>query len=252
MIRPMRITIAQYSLSGCEGCALRLLNIITSNEKLIDHIELVSSRVMGIPEVRQADVAFVDGSVLRDNEEEFLMEIRSKSRILVALGTCSIMGGLNALRELYTVAELEEQVYGMKLNIGHLDSAKPLDSIVKVDYIIPGCPPPTWEIEEFLLCLLLGKEFRLTDRTVCFECTSQGLPCLLERGEVCFGPVIRGGCNAICPKYGIPCWGCRGIVEEYGMERLIENLRKHNVSPERVKEYIRIFLLKTKLRTLMR
>ena len=242
-----RIKIAQYSFSGCEGCAITLLNTILSSEKLVDKVEIVSSRLAGIVEVKEAEVAFIDGAIMKEDEEELAEEIRRKTKIVVALGTCSTICGINALKELHDQGILEREVYGTKLEIKQLLKAKPLDSIIKVDYIIPGCPPPRSEIEEFLSCIILGKEFRLPDRTVCFECTSQGLPCLLEEGEICFGPIVRGGCKAICIKYGTPCLGCRGLVEELRIEQFKESIKEHNIDIQDLKEAVRFFLLKTKL-----
>lgn len=34
--------------------------------------------------------------------------------------------------------------------------------------------------------------------------------CFVSTGIVCMGSTTRGGCNASCPKNGLPCWGCRG------------------------------------------
>ncbi len=251
MIRIKRLKIAQYSLGGCEGCTASLLSAIFSDESLYKSLEMVSCRSIGAPEIKPADVAFVEGSVLTEEDAKLLRRIRNSSKMLVALGACSAMGGVNLVRNLYDIRCLEELIYGIRLGVSHLKKAEPIASVVSVDFLIPGCPPPLHEIREFLVSLLIGKEFRLTDKTVCFECSSQGLPCLLEKGEVCFGPITRGGCEAICIRYGIPCWGCRGILEDYGLKRFLRNLQEHGISIEEVQRKLRLFLLRSKLRELI-
>jgi coenzyme F420-reducing hydrogenase gamma subunit len=34
--------------------------------------------------------------------------------------------------------------------------------------------------------------------------------CLHSLGVLCTGFLTKGGCDAICTRHGLPCWGCRG------------------------------------------
>ena len=36
------------------------------------------------------------------------------------------------------------------------------------------------------------------------------VPLLTLQGIVCFGSLTKGGCGGVCPRGGLPCWGCRG------------------------------------------
>ena len=36
--------------------------------------------------------------------------------------------------------------------------------------------------------------------------------CLFHVGKFCLGPVVRAGCDAICPTFGSGCEGCRGLI----------------------------------------
>ena len=121
----------------------------------------------------------------------------------------------------------QEQEHELKL----LRRAGKLDDFVKVDYYLPGCPPSVG-----LLNQLIG-ELKGEGRTVkpkpivCAECTrkQQKIPvdyfwvsprhdweldqCFTSRGSVCLGFMTKGGCGAVCPRGGLPCWGCRGPSE---------------------------------------
>jgi sulfhydrogenase subunit delta len=51
----------------------------------------------------------------------------------------------------------------------------------------------------------------ILDQPVCVECKKAGNRCLLLDNKPCFGPMILGGCNAVCPTAGMACQGCRGL-----------------------------------------
>jgi len=52
-------------------------------------------------------------------------------------------------------------------------------------------------------------------------------PCLLvEKGQLCLGPITVAGCKARCPNYGQPCIGCRGPVEEANVSSEIRVLNE--------------------------
>lgn len=37
--------------------------------------------------------------------------------------------------------------------------------------------------------------------------------CLLEQGLMCMGIATRGGCGALCPRVGMRCEGCYGLLD---------------------------------------
>ncbi|MEW6363508.1 MAG: oxidoreductase [Acidobacteriota bacterium] len=122
------------------------------------------------------------------------------------------------------------------------DTVRALDQIVRVDYYIPGCPPEPpriWEaLEVFVDAFVGGAELPAvgsvlgaTDLALCEECplerNEKRVPrffrpheivpdpkvCLLEQGIVCSGPATRGGCGALCPRAGMGCRGCYGLLQ---------------------------------------
>jgi len=243
----MKIKIAQYSLTGCEGCAVSLINALAQNLELLNIIEIVTSRIIGHPEIKEADITFVDGAVVTEHDLKLLNEIRKKSKVIVALGTCATLSGLCSLKDLYDQHELEKHVYGIRLPITHLDNAKPITEVIKVDYQLPGCPSFVSEIDQFMKNIILNKSFKLPEGPVCFECKAKGLPCLLDIGKTCLGPITRRGCGAQCIEYGMPCWGCRGPVDELRIDQFLESVKKHNVDLKELLKTMEIYLLKTNI-----
>ncbi|HDI02446.1 MAG TPA: hypothetical protein ENF93_02240, partial [Ignisphaera sp.] len=223
-----------YNLTGCEGCSLQLLNTIFMEEEILEHID-VFGHLIDSDKVRDADVAFIDGAIVTKHDEELVKEVRKKSKLVVALGTCASIGGINAMAEILGFEEGLKTVYIDRLEIEHLNSIKPLDRIINIDYVIPGCPPNTDEIKRFLMSMILNKKFILPDSSVCAECRALGLRCFLKRGLACLGVLTRAGCNAQCVRYGLPCWGCRGLLEEITMESIVEAYRSHNITIDEVR-----------------
>lgn len=123
----------------------------------------------------------------------------------------------------------------------------PVNHYVRVDLEVPGCPPhPDW-IAECLLAMLDARTPQLPQRSVCDHCPASrsgsapldnslsrmlspleapqhsgtagldlaDLPCLLEQGFMCMGPVTKGGCGGKgnaprCINVYAPCRGCHG------------------------------------------
>ena len=232
--------LAQYSLTCCEGCTISLINALIRNPKVLNKVEVVASRIAGLKGVVEADVAIVEGSVITVKDREVLKEIREKSKVLIALGSCACNGGLNALRK--ELAQALKEVYSGSIELKHLERVEPVKNVVKVDLEVPGCPPPDSEIEKLLESIILGKKFAEVYKTVCYECKSMGLPCFLERGEACLGALTRGGCKALCIRYGQPCIGCRGLASEPRIEQYREAVEKHGLNLDEVRELAKIFL----------
>jgi len=63
-------------------------------------------------------------------------------------------------------------------------------------------------------CVLadLCSEYGVEGIPVCAECPLHGKDCLLNKGEVCLGPITMSGCKAKCPREKEVCEGCRGPI----------------------------------------
>lgn len=219
-----------YNLSGCSGCLLTILNCEDSLLDIFHSGEIVSflmaqsnnidispNRGSDIKDVKRSlDIAFIDGSVTTDEQEEFLHDLRARTKKIVCLGVCSSYGGVQAMEnEKGTWLKRFRKVYGTKsFEIVKPFESRPVDAIVPVDYYLPGCPI---DADQFLYNyprLLKGLPIDTPKTPVCLECKWHENECLLLKNIICLGPVTAGGCKARCPSVKMPCVGCFGAADE--------------------------------------
>jgi sulfhydrogenase subunit delta len=238
----MKPKIAIFSLTGCEGCSLSILELEDRLLDILDAVDVVNFREAMSERDWSFDIAFVDGAVSTAADEEEVRRIRAACKTLVAIGSCACLGGINTLKNHRPLDDARRYVYGDRWQWFATTDARPVSAVVKVDYELPGCPMVKEEFLELVTCLLANKPFRLPQSPVCVECKKRGLRCLYETGQICLGPVTRGGCNAICPAFGSKCEGCRGLVSQEAMAAAGFNLRElYHVSLDDVLASFRLY-----------
>ncbi len=219
--------IAIFSLTGCEGCSLAILELEDQLLTLLSAAEIVNFREGMTERDWDIDVGFVDGAVSTPHDEQTVRHYRAACRTLVSVGACACLGGINTLKHHQPQDAYRGWVYGEKARFFPTTDARPVSAVVPVDAELPGCPMVKEEFLRFLLCLLNNRPFQLLTYPVCVECKRRGTLCQYEKGEICLGPVTRAGCDAICPFYGARCEGCRGILGEEALAALGRNVREH-------------------------
>jgi coenzyme F420-reducing hydrogenase gamma subunit len=236
--------IAFFDFACCEGCQLQIYNL---EEELLDLLELVEPvewREAMSDKAEAYDIAFIEGSITRPRDEEMLKGIREKSKMLVALGACATIGGVNNLKNNFELDEVKKCVYADDSEMEHLETAvtKGVGEVVKVDYNIHGCPIDKQEFAYIVRCLLLGKKPLIPNYPVCVECKMQENVCRFEYGEICLGPVTRAGCQAKCPSGGTWCFGCRGYVDEPNVNAAYDVMNQYGKTIEDLRGKLELFV----------
>ena len=75
---------------------------------------------------------------------------------------------------------------------------------------MPGCPPKPEAIISSVQYLLGQKPQPMADLSFCNDCSLNNENCLLDKYELCFGPITSMGCTLKCTDKGDPCVGCLG------------------------------------------
>lgn len=222
----MKLKVAIFDLTDCEGCEVQILNS-KFLDRILENIEFKYFRLgQKINKWDNFDVAFIEGIVITSHELELVNKIRENSKIVVALGSCACFGGIAALNNFTDIEEAKKYVYGENANKIEILNIKSLPEIIKIDFMIRGCPIIPEDFERVVSDLLAGRIPREHTRPVCMDCKSKGIPCQLLKGNVCLGPIAYGGCNAPCPSAGMPCDGCRGPLEKPEMSAELDLLKK--------------------------
>ena len=176
-------------------------------------------------------------------DEEKLKQIRAQSKILVALGACATTGGVNKLKNNFNLDEVKRCVYGSAAQMPHLATmpTRGLDEVVKVDFMIHGCPIENREFAYVVRCLAAGKTPFVPNYPVCVECKMRENVCRYEYDEICLGPITRAGCGATCPTGGLWCFGCRGTVDNPNVQAARDVMELYGKTVEDLQSRMLIF-----------
>ncbi len=235
--------IAIFDFACCEGCQLQIVNLEEEILDLLGGADVVEWREAMSEQSDEYDIAIIEGSITRPQDEERIKEIRAKAKVLIAMGACATFGGVNKLKNSFDLDEIKECVYSKDAQKPHLATAttKGVDEVVKVDFKIEGCPIDRKEFTYIVRCLLLGKTPDIPTYPVCVECKSNGNACLWEQGQVCLGPVIKAGCGARCPSNGFRCFGCRGYVDNANVDGAKDVIEKYGIDIDTLKLKMELF-----------
>lgn len=179
---------AVYWGAACGGCCVSVLDV---HEKLYDVVSAadlvfwpiaLDTKYRDVEELPDEflDLTLYNGAIRNSENEHIARLLRKKSKILVAYGSCSHLGGIpglanfstkeNIFRRIYDESEStinpekvrplpEYQVAEGTLELpAFYNDVRPLDRVVDVDYYIPGCPPQTERLVEVFTAIVTGAE----------------------------------------------------------------------------------------------
>jgi len=192
---PGKPRIAFYWNASCGGCEEAVVDLGEGFADLAERVEIVlwpvamdwkRADVEAMPD-GHIDVAFLNGALRLDEQEDWARLLRRKARTVVAFGACAHLGGVVGLGNLSTPDQLLDAAYRDAPTVSNPDDPAPgrassavpaagehglhlpvllprtlpLDGAVVVDAVIPGCPPSTAVLSAALDLLLSGGAGRL-------------------------------------------------------------------------------------------
>ena len=233
--------IAFFDFASCEGDQLTVINLEEALLDVLQHVEVVSFREAMKEHSDNYDIAFIEGSCTRPQDEERLKKIRANAKVVVAIGACATIGGVNCIKNTRPLEEVRKEVYGENWKLYDTYAARGIDKVIKVDYKVHGCPMTKSEFVKVVKALILGLKPDIPNYPVCVDCKQAGNICVFEKGDTCVGPITRAGCLACCVTEGAVCWGCRGLVDDPNMDAHKEVLQKYGLSVEELKNKFRLY-----------
>lgn len=201
-----KLKLALYWAAACGGCDVAVLDV---NEKILDIAAVADIVLWPIAmDFKYGDVeAMDDGSIdvclfngaIRNSENEHIAKLlRQKSKVMVAFGSCAMMGGIPGLANFTTGEAILKRVFvetpstdnpdgilpktRVSISQGELtlpdfyDQVCALGDVVQVEYYVPGCPPAPeqiWNVVQAIASGNLpppGSVVGASEKTVCDEC----------------------------------------------------------------------------------
>ncbi len=237
-----RPKIAFFEFTSCEGCQLTVVDSLQDDPELLEAVEIVKFREAMSGGTDDYQIAFIEGSYTRSSDEARIKKIREQAQIVVALGACAHIGGINAIRNLCSSNDEREYVYGDFAKLYEAHPANPLSAVISVDAFIPGCPIDRQEFLRVVKALLMNRKPDIPDYPVCVECKLKENNCRYQYGEVCLGPVTRAGCQALCPTFNQSCIGCRGLIPNPNIAWLKIAMSENGLSEDEITSKFSLFL----------
>ena len=229
MKKPAKPKVAFFDFTDCEGCQLQFANMGSTLLDLTELVDIVNFREIMSEAGEDYDVAIIEGAITTDNDVKRIKKIREKAKALITLGACATIAGVNGIKNRAPLGLAKQRVYGDKADTINTIKAMPVHEVVKVDYVINGCPVYIPEVIAVLKCVLMGKPYIVPNYPVCVECKTNENVCRYEKDQECMGPVTRAGCNSWCVNTGNRCYGCRGLVDKPASDAAKDILTKYGL-----------------------
>ena len=217
-----KLKVGVLDITGCNGC---VLSVAFNEDEVLDIFNLVDVREYRFvsdpaEEKPEFDIVLMEGMVASPRDLEFLKDIRARTKVLVALGTCAHTGNIPAYRK-----------WAPKENLARLQFEK-TDDIADVE-LTPHRRPRQGGRHHPRLPAQPARDPRGHQEPG----HRQGVPAvhharlrrvppeqqlLPARAQQAL-PRRRsptGGCFAICVNAGLECWGCRGQTADANLPTL--------------------------------
>ena len=138
---PPKIRVGWFSFSCCEDNTVVLTEIMNDHwqewKKIFDfrHARVLRSENV----LDSLDIAFIEGAIASEDHIKKLKEIREKSKRLVAVGACAVIGMPSAQRNFFNEKQKQEIEF-LTARFSALPKVLKVSDVVKVDASVGGCP----------------------------------------------------------------------------------------------------------------
>src|SRR4030065_2795207 len=166
----MKPKVAFFDFAGCEGDQLQIANLEEEILTLLGQVEIVAFREVMKEHSDNYDIAFIEGSCTRLQDEDRLKQIRKNAKLVVAIGSCATIGGINSLKNYKDIDDVRKTVYGDQARLFDTYAARATDGGIPGDGSVHGCPMTKEEFLQVVKSLLMGKKPDIPNYPVCVEC----------------------------------------------------------------------------------
>ncbi|MEM3546445.1 MAG: 4Fe-4S binding protein [Candidatus Bathyarchaeia archaeon] len=195
--------IAIYKFGSCSGCTIEMLNLSEDLLKMVynKEVEVVFSTLLGADEkCENYDISLIEGAIVSEGDVATIKDIRRRSKILIAMGSCAVLGGVPGLRRFTNEDEVKSVYVEDYSEHKYFSEAMPVSRFVNVDYYVRGCPMNRYELLSLLEKILQNVWFKQEERRFPFirekTLDIEGTALSLD-GEKC---ITCGRCVKVCQE----------------------------------------------------
>ncbi len=137
-----KLKIGWFSFTCCEDSTIIFTELLNKNYQVwFKKIEFVHARIFKKEDenIKPMDIAFVEGAITSNIQEEKLKKIRQQAKILVAIGSCAVLGSPANQRNFFNQKQLE-RIKPILEKFTYKEKVLKIADVVQVDEIVPGCP----------------------------------------------------------------------------------------------------------------
>ena len=140
-VKSDKIKVGWFSFSCCEDNTVVFTELLNDHwqdwKKLFDfrHARVLKSKNV----LDELDIAFIEGAIASEDHIAKLKEIREKSKKLVAIGACAVIG-MPAAQRNYFNEEQRQEIEFLTARFAALPKVLKVADVVKVDAEVGGCP----------------------------------------------------------------------------------------------------------------
>ena len=184
---PQKPKLAFYWAASCGGCEITITELGMRLVDVSEQADIVfwpAAMDFKYDDVRamednEIDICFFNGAIRNAENEEIAHLLRKKSKTMVAFGSCSHLGGIPGLANMYDIESLCQRVFDTSPSVddsrgtrpqtltkvpeGEIelpklyDQVKYLDQVAEADYFMPGCPPVVDQVWKVFQAALNGE-----------------------------------------------------------------------------------------------
>jgi len=208
-----KLKMAVYWAAACGGCCVSVLDVheqlfdVTAAADLVFWPIALDTKYEDVEKMpdKHIDLTLFNGAIRNSENEHLAKLLRKKSKLLVAYGSCSHMGGIPGLANLSSKEDILRRVFEECESVSNPDNIRPvpeykikegmleipefyndvrsLSQVVDVDYFIPGCPPQTERLVEVFTAIVTGAELPAIGSVVGADTKAQCEECTRKKSE---------------------------------------------------------------------
>ena len=136
-----KLRIGWFTFTCCEDSTIVFTELLNTHwEQWKDKITFIHAKVLqNTNKWEPMDVAFVEGAISSQEQEDRLKKIRGLANKVVAIGACACTGLPSGQRNRFD-EKTKNEIKEILLKFHHTDMVKTLREIITVDDSVNGCP----------------------------------------------------------------------------------------------------------------